>query len=296
MSSGETVKNTDQGGKKNLAQTSGAGYEHVIEPSGPAFFDGSEIWRYRELFYFFTWRDITIKYKQAVLGFLWVVLQPLLQMMITTLIFGFALKVPSSGLPYPVFVLSGLLMWNAFSSGLTAAAASMISNAPIIKKIYFPKLIIPVSSVLVALFDFAMAFILFLVVLIYYGQNVSMHAFWCWPLAVVLVTLATLGPGSLIAALNVKYRDFRYVVPFVLQLLFFLAPVMYPISLLDYPWMQYVIALSPVFAAIEMFRYPLAASAIDLTLFSISLASGFFFLAFGLSYFKRSEYAFADFV
>ena len=149
--------------------------EYVIEPANQHWFDVGEIWRYRELFYFFTWRDIKIKYKQTTLGFLWAILQPLIMMTIFTLFFGKALHIPSQNLPYPVYVFSGLLVWNLFSSGLTNAANSMVSNALIIKKIYFPRLIIPVSSILVALFDFVMAFVLFIAILIFYQQSIGHH-------------------------------------------------------------------------------------------------------------------------
>jgi lipopolysaccharide transport system permease protein len=142
--------------------------EFIIEPSGKALFNWRELIQYRELFYFFTWRDIKIKYKQTVLGFLWAVLQPLFMMLIFTFFFGKALRIPSQDLPYPVFVFSGLLIWNTFSSGLTGAANSMVANALIIKKIYFPRVIVPVSSILVALFDFLMAFFLFVLLLLYY--------------------------------------------------------------------------------------------------------------------------------
>ena len=176
--------------------------EHVIN-SSRRLFHWKELWRYRELFYFFTWRDIKIKYKQTVFGFLWAVLQPLMMMGIFTLFFGRALQIPSQNLPYPVFVFSGLLLWNTFSTGLTNSANSMVSNAHIIKKVYFPRLIIPVSSILVALFDFLMAFALFIPLLIFYRQPVAWTAVLCWPLALGICLLATLGPGSLLAALNV---------------------------------------------------------------------------------------------
>jgi len=195
--------------------------EDVIDSSNRGLFNWRELWRYQELFYFFTWRDIKIKYKQTVLGFLWAVLQPLFMMIIFTFFFGRALHVPSQGLPYPVFVFSGLLLWNMFSSGIASASNSMVNNASIIKKIYFPRLIIPVSSILVALFDFVMAFILFVPILIYYKQPLSLDFLWCWPMALVIAFVATLGPSSLLAALNVKYRDFRYVIPFIVQVLFF---------------------------------------------------------------------------
>ena len=225
--------------------------EYIIKPESKFSFNGKELWQYRELFYFFTWRDVKIKYKQTTLGFLWAILQPLFMMTIFTLFFGKALNIPSQNLPYPVYVFSGLLIWNIFSSGLTSASNSMVSNASIIKKIYFPRLIIPVSSILVALFDFLMAFILFIGILVFYKQPVLWQALFIWPLALVVSVMATLGLGCWLAALNVKYRDFRYVIPFLVQVLFFLTPVIYPISLLKYPILQYVLVCSPMYAAVE---------------------------------------------
>jgi len=269
--------------------------EYVVDADKRKLFDWKELWQYKELFYFFTWRDIKIKYKQTMLGFLWAVLQPLLMMIIFTLFFGRALKVPSQNLPYPVFVFSGLLLWNTFSTGLTNSANSMVNNAQIIKKIYFPRLIIPMSSILVALFDFFMAFILFVPLLLFYRQPVSWSALWSWPLALGISLTATLGPGSLLAALNVKYRDFRYVIPFLVQVLFFLTPVIYPISLLEHPSLKYVLVASPMYAAVELFRFPLTNVLPDMNFIFISIASGIVFLLAGLIYFKRTEDFFADF-
>jgi lipopolysaccharide transport system permease protein len=270
-------------------------HENIIDADNRSLFNWQELWQYRELFYFFTWRDIKIKYKQTVLGFLWAVLQPLVMMVIFTFFFGRALKIPSQDLPYPIFVFSGLLVWNTFSSGLTSAANSMVNNAQIIKKIYFPRLIIPVSSILVALFDFLMAFVLFIPLLIFYKQDVSFHALWCWPLAIFVSIVATLGPGSWLAALNVKYRDFRYVIPFLIQILFFLTPVIYPITLLEHPLMRYVLAASPMYAAVELFRFPLTGFYPDTILLTISLISGGALVLIGLAYFKKTEDFFADF-
>lgn len=269
--------------------------EHIIDSNHQGLFNWKELWRYRELFYFFTWRDIKIKYKQTVLGFLWAILQPLVMLVIFTFFFGNALHIPSQNLPYPVFVFSGLLLWNTFSTGLTNSANSMVSNSQIIKKIYFPRLIIPVSSILVALFDFLMAFVLFVPVLLYFHQPVSWEAFWIWPLALGVCVVATLGPGTLLAALNVKYRDFRYVIPFVIQVLFFLTPVIYPTSMLTNPFLQYMLAMSPMYAAVELFRYPLSGETINVTLLLISLCSGILLLFTGIIYFKRTEDFFADF-
>lgn len=271
------------------------GIEYTIESTGRRWLEWRELWRYRELFYFFTWRDIKIKYKQTVLGFLWAILQPLMMMIIFTFFFGRALNIPSQKLPYPVYVFSGLLIWNLFSTGLNNASNSMINNSGIIKKIYFPRLIIPVSSILVALFDFVMAFILFAGILTLYHQSVSFWAILLWPVSVGIGVLATLGLGSWLAALNVKYRDFRYVIPFLVQILFFLTPVIYPISLLKYPILQYILVCSPIYAAIELFRYPLTGLAPDFYFLGTSLVSGFFFLLAGIFYFRSTEDFFADF-
>ncbi len=231
--------------------------------------------------------DIKIKYKQTVLGFLWAILQPLFMMLIFTFFFGRALNIPSQNLPYPVYVFSGLLIWNMFSSGLTSASNSMVNNALIIKKIYFPRLIIPVSAILVALFDFLMAFILFIGILLYYQQPVSWLFILIWPLS--------LGLGAWLAALNVKYRDFRYVIPFLVQVMFFLTPVIYPISMLNYPVLKYLLACSPMFAAVELFRFPLTGLLPDPIFMALSLTSGLLFLIVGILYFKRTEDFFADF-
>ena len=268
--------------------------EYVIDASRRKIFNWTELRFYKELFYFFTWRDIKIKYKQTVLGFLWAVLQPLLMMVIFTFFFARALQIPSQNLPYPVFVFSGLLMWNAFAAGLTNASNSMVSNAAIIKKIYFPRLIVPVSSILGAVFDFFMAFALFIVLLIFYRQPVAWSALWCWPLALMMCTIATLGPGSLLAALNVKYRDFRYIIPFLIQVLFFLTPVIYPLSLLKYPLLRYILVLSPMYAPVELFRIPLTGVTPDPVYLIINLVFITLLMFAGLIYFKRTEDFFAD--
>jgi lipopolysaccharide transport system permease protein len=269
--------------------------KYIIESDGKKLFDWREVWRYQELFYFFTWRDIKIKYKQTALGFLWAILQPLLMMTIFTFFFGKALNIPSQNLPYPVYVFSGLLIWNLFSSGLTSASNSMVNNAQIIKKIYFPRLIIPISSILVALFDFFMAFTLFIVILIFYRQPVLWLAIFIWPMALVTGIMATMGLGTWLAALNVKYRDFRYVIPFLVQVLFFLTPVIYPLSVLKYPVLQYILVCSPMYAAVELFRYPLTGLVPDFYFLGASLISGVLLLWGGIYYFKRTEDFFADF-
>ncbi len=268
--------------------------EYVIDASRRKLFDLREFFVYKELFYFFTWRDIKVKYKQTVLGFLWAVLQPLL-MMLVLLPFASKLGDPSQKLPYPLFVFSGLIIWTIFSSGLTNAANSMVNNAMIIKKIYFPRLIIPSSAILGALFDFTMACVVFAGMLIFYQQPVHAIAAFCWPIAIIVTALATFGPGCLLAALNVKYRDFRYVIPFLVQFLFFLSPIIFPISIHDASLSKYVIIMSPMYASIELFRAPLSGVMPDTTYLAISLTSTIILLMIGLIYFKRTEDFFADF-
>ncbi len=269
--------------------------EYEIKPQKGFSLNFREIIQYSELFYFFTWRDIKVKYKQALLGFLWAILQPLFTMLIFTFFFGNLLGVPSDGIPYPIFAFSGLLMWNVFSSGLSSAGNSMVSNAHIIKKIYFPRLIIPMSSVLVAVFDFFMSFIVFIGLLIYFQMDVDILKMCLFiPASLLLTIICTFGMGSFLAALNVKYRDFRYIIPFMIQSLMFLTPVIYPVSIIKYQWAKYIIAANPMAGAVDLARAAIINKPIQTDLMLISVISAFLFLFIGLFYFRRTEYYFAD--
>jgi len=269
--------------------------EYEIKPKEKLSLGLDELWQYRELFYFFTWRDIKVKYKQTVLGFAWAVLQPFLMMVIFSLFFGQALKVPSDNLPYPVFVFSGLLLWNIFSTGITSAGNSMVSNANIIKKIYFPRLIIPISSVLVSVFDFLMSIIIFAGMLLYYGIHIHpLKLLFYAPIGVLVTCIATFGMGTLLAALNIKYRDFRYIIPFLVQSLLFITPIIYPVSILSHDWLKYVVALNPMYAGVSLFRSGVIDVPLEPNLLLISLSSGVFFLVVGLYYFRKTEAYFAD--
>jgi lipopolysaccharide transport system permease protein len=267
--------------------------EEVIDASKRRLFDWAELWRFRELFYFFTWRDVKIKYKHTILGVLWAVLQPVLITAILT-VFGRSLRIDTHGLPYEVFVFAGLLIWNIFSTGLINASNSIISNSTIIRKIYFPRLVIPVCSILVALFDFVVASILLIPVLIWFGQPVHWDMIWAWPAGILMAVAGTLGPGCWLAALNIKYRDFRYIVPFVVQVLFFVSPVIYPLSLIKVPALQNVLAASPAYGAIQLFRAPLTGDWGDTGFLLISLCSTLALLFLGTAYFKRTEDTFGD--
>jgi lipopolysaccharide transport system permease protein len=270
-------------------------YYFEIKPKLAFSLNLRELIEYKELFYFFTWRDVKVKYKQTALGFLWAILQPLIMMVIFTFFIGKAMNVPSDDMEYPVFAFSGLILWTVFSSGITNAGNSMVSNAQIIKKIYFPRLVIPISAILVSLFDFLIAFIVFIVLIIVYQQTVDLQsAFFLWPAALFATIIATFGPGCLLAALNVKYRDFRYVIPFLVQALLFLTPVIYPISIVSNVWLKYLLAINPMYAAVTLFRMPMMASFPDTTLLGISLLSGIIIFIIGLIYFRRTEMYFAD--
>jgi len=270
--------------------------EYEIKPAGKFRMNFSELWEYRELFYFFTWRDIKIKYKQTVLGIAWAVLQPFLMMIVFTIFFGKALGISNSvgEVPYPIFVYSGLMLWNIFSSGLTNAANSMVTNANIIKKIYFPRLIIPTSAILVPLFDFIIVIVIFAGLLVYYRFPVTGEMFLFIPLGLLITLFSTFGIGTFMAAVNVKYRDFKYVVPFLVQLLFFLTPVIYPVTILPSGWMQSLLSLNPMAGAIELTRASITGSPVNFNLILAGLASSIVLFVIGIIYFRKTEYYFAD--
>lgn len=255
-----------------------------------------ELWQYRELFYFFTWRDIKVKYKQTYLGILWAVLQPLGMMLIFTFLFSKTWKIDTGPISYPIFVLSGLVFWNLLNSSVSHGAESMFKNAHILSKIYFPRLVIPCSSILVALFDFLIGLLLFLVFCIVYKQSIHWSALYYFPAAILLTLLASFGGATLLAALNVKYRDFRYAIPFGLQFLFFATQIIYPLQLIQDPVIKYILALNPLNGALELFRFPLSVQPIDTNVVLIGLASGIILSLIGLFYFRKTEAYFADIV
>lgn len=271
-------------------------YKLHITPSRQFFnLNIKELYAFSELFYFFTWRDIKVKYKQTVLGFLWAILQPLVMMVIFSYFFGKVLNVDAGKLPYPVFVFAGLLIWNLFSSGVINASNSMISNANIIKKIYFPRLIIPISSIIGVIFDFFMALILFIGIMIWYKVHVNLLVF--VPslfLSLFLAVLGTLGPGCLLAALNVKYRDFRYIVPFMMQALMFITPVIYSPNFIDNQFVKFIMYINPIAGSIHLLRAALSGTTPDFSLILYSFLSGLVLTFVGLFYFKRTEAYFAD--
>jgi lipopolysaccharide transport system permease protein len=277
--------------------------EFEIKAQNAFSLGGRELWQYRELFYFFTWRDIKVRYKQAVLGVLWAILQPLSMTLIFSLVFGRGLQVPSDGMPYPVFALSGLLIWNLFSNSLQNAASSMVANANIIRKIYFPRLIVPMSAVLTALFDMLFAFVVLIGVAIWFQMP---FVWWKWvvlpPLSILLAVITSFGLGTFLAALNVKYRDFQFALPFFIQFLLFLNPVVYSNKILkDYPLLQTIADLNPIAGSIQLMRFlfsniPLSSEALSdsIRLLLAQFGVAFGLLAIGIYYFRKTEAYFAD--
>jgi len=265
----------------------------VIEPQAGTGIRLQELWEYRELFYFFTWRDIKVKYKQTSLGIIWAVIQPLMLMLLFTFVFSKNLKFYNGPIRYEIFVLAGLILWGLFQSGVSHAAESIIQQSGIIKKIYFPRLIIPVSSLLVSFFDFIIAFVLFIVFCFVYQQPIMWQAIIYFPAAVLLCLMASFGVGTLLSALTVKFRDFRYALPFLLQFLFFASAIVYPLQTIKQPWLQTILSFNPVNGAIALFRGGLG-EPINEQAVIWSLVSTLFFCIAGYFYFRKTEAFFAD--
>jgi lipopolysaccharide transport system permease protein len=270
--------------------------EKIIDAEQLSLFNWRELWEYRELFYFFTWRDVKVKYKQTVLGILWVIIQPLLQVAIFSITVGRLMPAnDTERIPYPLFVFSGFLFWNMFSSSVSNGGSSMLSQAPIIKKIYFPRVIIPISSILVSGFDFFVAFIVFVGMVIAFSTPLDLiMAALCWPVAFVLLFTATLGIGSWLAALTVKYRDFRFIVPFALQIGLFVSPVIYPLSIFSDGFLKDLLSFNPIYAPLHLFRMPFLVGPPDYLPLLYSTVSIVVILIFGLYYFGKTEAYFAD--
>ncbi len=270
--------------------------EYEIIPHQKLNLGLKEIWQYREMLFFFAWRDIKVKYKQTVLGFAWAVIQPLMLMAIFSLA-GSALDIPSESLPHPLFTYSALTLWMIFSTGITNAGNSMISNANIIRKIYFPRLIIPIASVFTALFDFLMAFIILIGMLIFYHNRIifePLKVILFFPLSVIITVISTFGIGSFLAALTIKYRDFRYVTPFLVQFFMFVTPVIYPTSVFHFAGAKYLLAINPMYSAVELFRSGFNGQTLELPLVAISLFFSMLLFILGIYYFRKTEAYFAD--
>lgn len=268
---------------------------HIKPSSGWTSLRMGELWQYRELVYFLIWRDLKVRYKQTILGASWAILQPFLTMVVFSIFFGRLASVPSDELPYPVFAYAALVPWTFFANGLAQAANSVVSNSGMVKKIYFPRLTLPVSTVMAGLVDFAIAFIVLIGMMVFYQIMPTRNIVWLPPL-LLLALITSLGASLWFAALNVRFRDVRYIVPFLVQFWLFATPIAYPSSLVPEQW-RLVYSLNPMVGVVEGFRWALLGT--DTTpgpiIFVSSLVALVMLIA-GLIYFRRMESSFADIV
>jgi lipopolysaccharide transport system permease protein len=259
------------------------------------FADLVEIWDYRELLYFFTWRDLKVRYKQTFIGIVWALIQPFTTMIVFTVFFGHLAKIPSDGVPYPIFVYTGLLFWQFFSDALGETAGSLVSNQAIITKVYFPRLILPISSVMTKLVDFGIAAFILVAMMVYYGFVPHLMSLVVIPLALIITFLCAVGAGLILAAINVKYRDVRYALPFFMQLLIFVTPVIYPASIAG-KYSKFL-AINPMTGVIQAVRAAiLGTTPVNWTLLGLSFLASIILILVGVYVFKKVERYFADVV
>ncbi len=257
--------------------------------------DLREVWQYKELLYFFTWRDLKVRYKQTAIGAAWAIFQPFMTMVVFTVFFGKLAKMPSDGVPYPIFVYTGLLFWQFFSSALTDTSNCLKANQSIITKVYFPRLLLPLAAVTTKLVDFAIASTILVGLMFYYGYQPNIIGVLLIPLLLLISFMAAVGLGLFLAAINVKYNDVKFVLPYFIQLLMFLTPVIYPASIAGkYSW---IMAINPMTGVIQNARAALLGTApINWLLILISFVATFVLLAFGVVVFKKVERYFADII
>jgi lipopolysaccharide transport system permease protein len=272
----------------------------VIEPSqGLASLKLGLLWEYRELLYFLVWRDIKVRYKQTLLGILWILIQPIVSIIVFSLLFGYLLEVPSGDVPYPIFMYSALLPWNYFAGSLTRSTTSVVNSSHLITKVYFPRLVIPVAGVISSLVDFGIAFLVLIGMMFVYGIQPTVNTIFL-PGFVVLTMITAMGFGTWMSALNVRFRDVNYVLPFLVQIWLYLTPVVYGSNLLPQPF-QYVLALNPMTGVVEGFRWALlgnylADAAPPSELFPISVLIALIVLVSGIIFFRTTERSFADII
>lgn len=268
-----------------------------IEPSkGWVSLKLGELWEYRELLYFLTWRDIKVRYKQTVLGAAWAILQPFLTMVVFSLFFGKLAKVPSDGIPYPIFSYAALVPWTFFAHGLNQASSSLVISSNLIKKVYFPRMVVPIAAVVSGVVDFVIAFLVLIGMMLYFGIFPTTNVIWL-PFFLLLALITSLGTALWLSAMNVQFRDVRYTVPFIVQFWLFATPIAYPSSLIENPLLRMLYGLNPMAGVVESFRWALLASDTApglMTLVSTTIA--IVLLVSGALYFRRMEKTFADVV
>jgi lipopolysaccharide transport system permease protein len=271
-------------------------YELIIEANKSKLHYWKDIWTYRELFYFLAWKDILVRYKQTVIGISWSVIRPFLTMVVLTVVFGNIAKLPSGGVPYAIMVYAAMLPWQYFSTSFSEASNSLISNSNLLTKVYFPRLIIPGTSIVVSLIDFLISMGILVLLMIYYQFMPGWQILFL-PLFLLLATITSLGTGFFIAALNVQYRDFRYIVPFVVQFGLYLSPVGFSSETIPEKW-RLLYSLNPMVGVIDGFRWAILGGNTKIYLpgFILSIFVSFFFLYLGIRTFRRMERIFADVV
>jgi lipopolysaccharide transport system permease protein len=267
----------------------------ITPPHGLLELNFRETWHYSGLLYFFIWRDIKIRYKQTAIGVAWAVLQPFLTMLVFSLFFGRLAHVPSEGLPYPIFYYCALLPWTYFSTALQAATSTIVDNQRVITKVYFPRVLLPLSAIVSGLVDFAVSFVLFAVMMVYYGIRPT-AAILAFPLFLLLAVLTALGVSLWLSALNAIYRDVRYVMPFLVQFWMFASPVAYPSSLVPEKW-RWAYGLNPMTGVIEGFRWALTGhGTVSKSMLAVSTAGVIVILIGGIMFFQKMESTIADVV
>ncbi len=268
--------------------------ELIIEAGKTERHYWKDLWNYRELFYFLAWRDILVRYKQTAIGIIWALLRPFLTMLVFTIIFGKLAKLPSGGAPYPIMVFAAILPWQFFATSFTGAGNSLISNANMISKVYFPRLVIPASSVIVCFFDFLVSFVILLFLMLWYGFIPELRII-TLPLFVIVAFAASFAAGLWVAALNVRYRDFRYIIPFIVQLGLYVSPVGFNSSIVPDKWLL-LYSLNPMVGVIDGFRWAILGDKYQLYLpgFLLSLSLIAIILTTGIIYFRKTEKSFAD--
>src|SRR5215204_1963032 len=267
----------------------------VISPSGGwRTLSIKDIWAYRELLYFLTWRDVKVRYKQTALGAAWAILQPLFMMLVFTIFFGKLAGVASEGVPYPLFALAGLVPWTFFSNAVTASSNSLVGSANLITKVYFPRLIVPAAAMLAGLVDFVLAFLLLICLMIYYRVSLTINILFL-PVLIILTSLFGLGVGTWMSALNVKYRDVRFALPFVIQLWLFVSSVILPSSSVPQKW-RWILMLNPMSGIIEGYRAALFGLPFDWTALGMASVLTIAVLLYAIYAFGRVERSFADII
>lgn len=255
----------------------------------------SELWEFRELLYFLTWRDIKVRYKQTLLGIVWAIIQPLMTMVIFSVVFGKLAKLPSEGMPYPIFAYTALLPWQLFSRALSDAASSVVSNQHMITKIYFPRIFLPTSSIISGLIDFSIAFLILLGMMFYYKITISWNILFL-PIFLLLAVINAMAVGMWLSALNVRYRDVKYITPFLLQVWLYATPIAYSTTLIPEEW-RVLYSLNPMVGVVNGFRWALLGQSFEVSsLFAVSIGVVVVFFFSGLFYFQRMEQTFADLI